>query len=102
MLQAAKMEGATVMEDTPVTRILTEDGKVVGVDTADGVVECEYAPTLLLFCCSETSFSSHPLLVSHEANCVCPREIALQKGPTHVVGNKHDCFMAMPMWADLM
>jgi hypothetical protein len=38
-----------VMEDTPVTGILTEDGKVVGVDTADGVVECEYAPTLFLF-----------------------------------------------------
>jgi 4-methylaminobutanoate oxidase (formaldehyde-forming) len=41
LVKAAKGLGAKIFEDTGVTGILTENGKVVGVETNQGVVSCD-------------------------------------------------------------
>ena len=41
MAAAARKHGATIMEETAVTKIITKDGKVCGVETNKGTVECE-------------------------------------------------------------
>ena len=42
LAKAAKIEGAKIFEKTPVEKILTKDGKVVGVQTQFGKIHCEY------------------------------------------------------------
>ncbi len=41
LARGARMSGIKIFEDTPVTRIIIEDGRVKGVETPDGTVECE-------------------------------------------------------------
>jgi 4-methylaminobutanoate oxidase (formaldehyde-forming) len=41
LAKGARMQGAQIFEDTPVTRIIVEDGALVGVETPGGVVGCE-------------------------------------------------------------
>ena len=41
LAKGARMSGVKIFEDTPVTRIIVEDGKVKGVETAQGVIACE-------------------------------------------------------------
>ena len=42
LAKAAKMEGVKIFEKTPVEKILIKDGKVVGVQTQLGKIDCEY------------------------------------------------------------
>jgi sarcosine dehydrogenase len=41
LARGARMAGVRIFEDTPVTRILVEDGRIRGVETPFGTVECE-------------------------------------------------------------
>ena len=41
LAKGARMAGVKIFEDTPVTRILVEDGRIAGVETAQGIVRCE-------------------------------------------------------------
>ena len=42
LAKAAKMEGVKFFEKTPVTKILVKNKKIVGVETAQGKIDCEY------------------------------------------------------------
>jgi len=42
LAKAAKMEGAKIFEKTPVKKILIKDGKITGVETKAGKIDCEY------------------------------------------------------------
>ena len=42
LAKAAKMEGVEIYEKTPVTKILVKDGKITGVETVNGKIDCEY------------------------------------------------------------
>jgi len=42
LAKAARMEGVQIFEKTPVTKILVKDKKIVGVETAQGKIDCEY------------------------------------------------------------
>jgi len=42
LAKAAKMEGARIYEKTAVTKILVKDKRIIGVETANGKIECEY------------------------------------------------------------
>ena len=42
LAKAAKKEGAKIFEKMPVEKILTRNGKVAGVKTKDGIIDCEY------------------------------------------------------------
>ena len=42
LAKAAKMEGVQIFEKTPVTKILVKDGKIRGVETVNGKIDCEY------------------------------------------------------------
>ncbi len=42
LAKAAKIEGAKIYENTPVTKILIKDGNITGVETANGKIDCEY------------------------------------------------------------
>ena len=41
LAKGARMTGVKIFEDTPVTRILVEDGRIAGVETAQGTIQCE-------------------------------------------------------------
>jgi sarcosine dehydrogenase len=41
LARGARMSGVKIFEDTPVTRIIIEDGRVRGVETPSGTIECE-------------------------------------------------------------
>ena len=41
LARGARSSGVTIQEDTPVTAIRVDDGRVRGLETADGFVECE-------------------------------------------------------------
>jgi 4-methylaminobutanoate oxidase (formaldehyde-forming) len=41
LARGARMAGVKIFEDTQVTRIIMKDGRVRGVETPDGVIECE-------------------------------------------------------------
>ena len=41
LAKGARMTGVKIFEDTPVTRILVEDGRIAGVETAQGIIRCE-------------------------------------------------------------
>lgn len=49
LAKGARAKGAVIRENTPVTEILTERGKLVGVRTAQGDVACEK----LVLCCGQ-------------------------------------------------
>lgn len=49
LAKGARAKGAVLRENTPVTEILTERGKLVGVRTAEGDVACEK----LVLCCGQ-------------------------------------------------
>jgi glycine cleavage system aminomethyltransferase T/glycine/D-amino acid oxidase-like deaminating enzyme len=42
LAKAAKMEGVQIYEKTPVTKILVKGGKIIGVETVNGKINCEY------------------------------------------------------------
>ena len=42
LAKAAKMEGVQIFEKTPVNKILAKNGKITGVETANGKIHCEY------------------------------------------------------------
>jgi len=42
LAKAAKMEGVKIFEKTPVDKILVKNGKILGVQTKFGKIECEY------------------------------------------------------------
>ena len=42
LARGARMQGVTVLEETPVLDVLVRDGRVVGVRTDRGDIECEY------------------------------------------------------------
>ena len=42
LAKAAKMEGAQIFENTPVTKILVKDGRITGVQTKNDKINCEY------------------------------------------------------------
>ena len=42
LAKAAKIEGVQIFEKTPVTKILVKNNKIIGVETSEGKVECEY------------------------------------------------------------
>jgi sarcosine dehydrogenase len=41
LARGARMAGVAIFEDTPVTRIIVEDGRIRGVETPSGTIECE-------------------------------------------------------------
>jgi 4-methylaminobutanoate oxidase (formaldehyde-forming) len=41
LAKGARMAGVKIFEDTPVTRIIVEDGRIRGVETPFGTIECE-------------------------------------------------------------
>ena len=41
LAKGARMAGVKIFEDTPVTRVIVEDGRVRGVETPFGTIECE-------------------------------------------------------------
>ena len=41
LARGARMSGVKIFEDTPVTRIIIKDGRVKGVETPDGTIDCE-------------------------------------------------------------
>jgi 4-methylaminobutanoate oxidase (formaldehyde-forming) len=42
LAKAARMEGVQIFEKTPVTKILVKNNKIVGVETSENKIECEY------------------------------------------------------------
>jgi len=42
LAKAAKMEGAKIFEKTPVKKILVKNNRISGVETSNGVIDCEY------------------------------------------------------------
>jgi glycine cleavage system aminomethyltransferase T/glycine/D-amino acid oxidase-like deaminating enzyme len=42
LAKAARMEGVQIFEKTPVTKILVKNSKIVGVETSEGKIDCEY------------------------------------------------------------
>lgn len=42
LAKGARMQGVTILESTPVVDVLVKDGRVVGVRTEHGDIECEY------------------------------------------------------------
>lgn len=41
LAKGARMAGVKIFEDTPVTRILVEGGRIIGVETPQGTIQCE-------------------------------------------------------------
>lgn len=41
LAKGARMAGVSIFEDTPVTRIIVEDGRITGVETPFGIIACE-------------------------------------------------------------
>jgi 4-methylaminobutanoate oxidase (formaldehyde-forming) len=42
LAKAARMEGAQIFEKTPVTKILVKNNRIIGVETSEGKIKCEY------------------------------------------------------------
>jgi len=42
LVKAAKIEGVKIYEKTPVTKILVKEGRIIGVETPIGKIDCEY------------------------------------------------------------
>ncbi len=41
LAKGARMTGVKIFEDTPVTRIIVDEGRITGVETPDGIIQCE-------------------------------------------------------------
>jgi sarcosine dehydrogenase len=41
LAKGARMAGVSIFEETPVTRIIVEDGRIKGVETPSGIIACE-------------------------------------------------------------
>ncbi|MDC0527186.1 FAD-dependent oxidoreductase, partial [Candidatus Pelagibacter sp.] len=42
LAKAARIEGAQIFEKTPVTKILLKNNRIIGVETSEGKIQCEY------------------------------------------------------------
>ena len=42
LAKAARLEGAKIIEKTPVTKILIKNNRITGVETKNGKIDCEY------------------------------------------------------------
>jgi 4-methylaminobutanoate oxidase (formaldehyde-forming) len=42
LAKAARMEGVQIFEKTPVTKILVKNNRIIGVETSEGKIECDY------------------------------------------------------------
>src|SRR5210317_622227 len=42
LVKAARMEGVQIFEKTPVTKILVKNNRIIGVETKEGKIDCEY------------------------------------------------------------
>ena len=42
LAKAARLEGVKIFEKTPVTKILLKNNRIIGVETANGKIDCEY------------------------------------------------------------
>ena len=42
LAKAARMEGVKIFEKTPVTKILVKNNRIIGVETSEGKIDCEY------------------------------------------------------------
>ena len=42
LAKAAKIEGVQIFEKTPVTKILVKNSRIIGVETKEGKIDCEY------------------------------------------------------------
>jgi 4-methylaminobutanoate oxidase (formaldehyde-forming) len=42
LAKAARIEGVQIFEKTPVTKILVKNNRIIGVETSEGKIECEY------------------------------------------------------------
>ncbi|MDB2698922.1 FAD-dependent oxidoreductase [Candidatus Pelagibacter bacterium] len=42
LAKAARMEGVQIFEKTPVTKILLKNNRIIGVETSEGKIDCEY------------------------------------------------------------
>jgi 4-methylaminobutanoate oxidase (formaldehyde-forming) len=42
LAKAARIEGVKIFEKTPVTKILVKNNKIIGVETSEGKIDCEY------------------------------------------------------------
>jgi glycine cleavage system aminomethyltransferase T/glycine/D-amino acid oxidase-like deaminating enzyme len=42
LAKAARMEGVQIFEKTPVTKILVKNNRIIGVETSEGKIECQY------------------------------------------------------------
>jgi len=42
LAKAARMEGVQIFEKTPVAKILTKNDRIIGVETSEGKIDCEY------------------------------------------------------------
>ena len=42
LAKAARMEGVQIYEKTPVTKILVKKNRIIGIETSEGKIECEY------------------------------------------------------------
>jgi glycine cleavage system aminomethyltransferase T/glycine/D-amino acid oxidase-like deaminating enzyme len=42
LAKAARMEGVQIFEKMPVTKILVKNNRIIGVETSEGKIECEY------------------------------------------------------------
>jgi sarcosine dehydrogenase len=49
LAKGARMTGVKIVEDTPVTRIIVEDGRITGVETPSGIITCEK----VVLCCGQ-------------------------------------------------
>ena len=58
LAKGARMQGAEIFEDTPVARIIVDDGALVGVETPGGVIACER----LVLCCGQWTRALAPTI----------------------------------------
>jgi 4-methylaminobutanoate oxidase (formaldehyde-forming) len=42
LAKAARMEGVQIFEKTPITKILVKNNRIIGVETSEGKIDCEY------------------------------------------------------------
>jgi glycine cleavage system aminomethyltransferase T/glycine/D-amino acid oxidase-like deaminating enzyme len=42
LAKASRMEGVQIFEKTPVTKILVKNNRIIGVETSEGKIDCEY------------------------------------------------------------
>ena len=77
LARGARSSGVTIREDTPVTAIRVDDGRVRGVETADGFVDCEK----LVIACGQWS---------REIGRIARRQHAARPGPAPLRDHRAD------------